>query len=98
MDNENITVKLDDDRIERYSKLDTTRFVPDVVPCPDDIALGTRVIAQWLQRHTLYPGVVSSLQNDDNYDVLFDDGDTGKVKTFQMRLVRTYSFNRKYFY
>lgn len=90
--NKDISIKFEDGKIEKYSKSDTRQLLPDVVPSAEDIHVGTRVVAQWLQRDTaLYPGVVSNIRSGETFDVLFDDGDTGRGKPFQIRLMRTYS-------
>lgn len=95
--NKDISIKFEDGKIEKYSKSDTRQLLPDVVPSAEDIHVGTRVVAQWLQRDTaLYPGVVSNIRSGETFDVLFDDGDTGRGKPFQIRLMRTYSICRKF--
>jgi len=91
LNNNLLTVKFDDGKTELYSVSDTGLFVPDVIPCEEDINVGTRVLAEWLHRDTLYPGVVVNVRGGDSYDVLFDDGDTGREKAFQIRLMRSYS-------
>ena len=90
---EMVEVKFDEDKTVSYRMSDTGHLVPDIIPCAEDITLGTKVIAQWLSRHKLYPGVVSGIRGGDSYEILFDDGDISREKAFQIRLVRTYFFH-----
>jgi hypothetical protein len=92
IDQEYIHVAFEDDRVVPYVKTETTDLVPDIVPGHEDITLGSTVLAQWLQRDTLYPGVVSSIRGMDEYEVLFDDGDVDNMKAFQIRLMRPHVF------
>ena len=85
-----ISIQFDDEKIISYDRSENNELVPDIIPGPEDVAVGIRVIAQWLHRDTLYPGVVSSVRSDDDYEITFDDGDTGNVKAFQIRLIRPY--------
>lgn len=95
LNNLEVAVEFEDGKTESYLLSDTGKFIPDIIPCKEDISIGTRVLAQWLDRDTLYPGVISNVRGGDNYDVLFDDGDKAKERSDQIRLMRTYSFPSK---
>ena len=94
MDDEKVYISFANGKSEVYFKSEASGLlVPDLVPNASEITIGTRVIAQWMSRHTLYPGVVSGMRRGDSYDVLFDDGDTGREKSIQIRLMRSYCFS-----
>lgn len=52
---------------------------------------GTRVCAYWSSQYlSLYPGYVSSAESDENYTMVdFDDGDSGRIKLDDIRLLPT---------
>ncbi|XP_065666635.1 uncharacterized protein LOC105849873 [Hydra vulgaris] len=94
MDEEKIYITFANGKSEVYYKSEASGLlIPDLVPNASEIKIGTRVIAQWMHRNTLYPGVVSGMRRGDSYDVLFDDGDTGRGKSIQIRIMRGYCFS-----
>jgi hypothetical protein len=90
VNDEMVKVEFTDGRQERCLRAENYKLVPDIVPCPSNLRTGVRVIAQFGQRHRFYPGVISSVRRNDSYDILFDDGDFGRGKCFQMRILKNF--------
>ena len=85
-----VKIEFNDGKIERCLRSESLKLVPDIVPCRNELTVGTRVLSQWLHRHTFYPGVVSAIRRGDSYDILFDDGDMGRGKLCNMRLMKNF--------
>ncbi|KAK3747925.1 hypothetical protein QZH41_000563 [Actinostola sp. cb2023] len=80
----------DGDRIE-HSPSDVTAIILDTTPNPESVTKGSRVIAEWPRRSTLYPGTVVKVDRNNPYKVRYyvhyDDGDKGWVVMNQLRLI-----------
>ena len=91
-----VKVEFSDGRQERCLRSEGFKLIPDIVPCPTNLRVGVRVISQFGHRHRFYPGVISSVRRNDSYDILFDDGDCGRGKSYQMRLMQNFPIHRKF--
>ncbi len=60
------------------------QIVKDIVPTPDKVKVGTKVLAQW-SNGRFCPGSVTAISAG-NYSIHFDDGDNGIVKIEQIRV------------
>lgn len=85
-----VKVEFSDGRQERCMRSESFKLIPDIVPCPTNLRVGVRVISQFGHRHRFYPGVISSVRRNDSYEILFDDGDCGRGKSYQMRLMQNF--------
>ena len=92
--NEMIEVSLDDNRIMKYPRNSQGSLIPDFVPQPNELSVGARVISQWFDREFLYPGIITGVKSNE-YEVQFDDGDKGRCRAYQIRLVRDHLFQGK---
>ncbi len=61
-------------------------MVLDRAPAADDVAFGTRVLAQWTD-DWFYPATVVEISEDGLYSVRYDDGAVGSVELLGLRLL-----------
>ena len=92
-----IDVELDTGKTIRYQRFLDHFLIPDIIPSSKELTVGSRVIAQWLDRDLLYPGIITAIHGSE-YEVQFDDGDKGRDKAHQIRLIRDHIFRGRVFY
>ena len=66
-----------------------------MAPNPNEIKIGTRVIAHWSGLSAFLSGTVSRIEGT-KYDVLYDDGDKGTNRLEQMRILKPPLFFGRY--
>eukprot|EP00795_Rhopilema_esculentum_P007925 gene7925-13818_t len=86
-----IEVLVDEGKVMKYERESQGCLIPDVVPQASELSVGARVISQWYDRESLYPGIITGIRSNE-YEVQFDDGDKGRCRSYQIRLVRDHLF------
>lgn len=56
-------------------------------PNPNEIKIGTKVIAHWSGLSAYLPGTVTKIESN-KYHVLYEDGDRGTNRVEQMRILK----------
>ncbi|XP_032228099.1 uncharacterized protein LOC116611715 isoform X4 [Nematostella vectensis] len=86
---DDVHVKLENGSRVKHKKSPTeVAFVPDIIPHPLEIEVGTRVLARWFNRlDTYYPAIVTGIRRT-YYDVRYDDGDKGSNVIAEIRLLK----------
>ena len=69
------------------SRKDEEALVYDMAPNPNEIKIGTRVIAHWSGVAAYLPGAVTKIEGA-KYHVLYDDGDRLSNRLEQMRILK----------
>ena len=90
-----IEVLVDEGKVMKYERESQGCLIPDVVPQASELSVGARVISQWYDRESLYPGIITGIRSNE-YEVQFDDGDKGRCRSYQIRLVRDHLFQGKF--
>lgn len=63
-------------------------YVPDIIPHPLEIDVGSRVLARWFNRlDSYYPATVTAVRRT-YFNVKYDDGDKGSNNINEIRLLR----------
>ena len=70
-----------------FFRTDEASLVYDMNPNPNEIKIGTRVIAHWSGLSAFLAGNVTKIEGN-KYHVLYDDGDRGINRLEQMRILK----------
>jgi len=68
-----------------------------MAPNPNEIKIGTRVIAHWSGVAAYLPGAVTKIESN-KYQVLYDDGDRLANRLEQMRILKPPLYFGRLFY
>ncbi|XP_066924456.1 band 4.1-like protein 5 [Clytia hemisphaerica] len=82
-----VHVKFEDGETISHERKEEEALVYDMAPNPNEIKIGTRVIAHWSGVAAYLPGAVTKIEGN-KYQVLYDDGDRLGNRLEQMRILK----------
>jgi len=82
-----VYIKFENGDTIAHDRNDTDALVYDMDPNPNEIKIGTKVIAHWSGLSAYLPGTVTKIESN-KYHVLYEDGDRGTNRVEQMRILK----------